>query len=179
MGQDGVIAYLPLPGNLVSMVWSVRNELAQEVNEHVLCDLLAERYNPLKITSLNSAIGRFPLRRTLPQSVSLGRVVLVGDAAHQFLPLAGQGLNVGLSDTAKLCSLIKAYGMIDPGSLSVINRYRRARKEEIESLTWFTETIHDMASDESQLCRSLQDIGFAVVRGSKILRRFFIDKAMG
>lgn len=179
MGQDGVIAYLPLPGNLVSMVWSVRNELAQEVNEHVLCDLLAERYNPLKITSLNSAIGRFPLRRTLPQSVSLGRVVLVGDAAHQFLPLAGQGLNVGLSDTAKLCSLIKAYGMIDPGSLSVINRYRRARKEEIESLTWFTETIHDMASDESQLCRSLQDIGFAAVRGSNIFRRFFIDKAMG
>ncbi|MDA0238190.1 MAG: FAD-dependent monooxygenase, partial [Proteobacteria bacterium] len=179
MGKDGVIAYLPLPGNLVSMVWSVTDELAHDIDEHVLCDLLAKRYDPLKISGLESAIGRFPLRRVLPQSVALGRVVLVGDAAHQFLPLAGQGLNVGLSDTAKLCFLIKQYGTTDPGSLSVVNRYRRARKEEIESLTWFTEAIHDIAVDGSELCHSFQDLGFASVRHSNILRRFFIDKAMG
>ena len=179
MGHDGVIAYLPLPGNLVSMVWSLKDELAQDIDEHVLCDFLAERYNPLEIGGLKSAIGRFPLRRVLPQSVASGRVVLVGDAAHQFLPLAGQGLNVGLSDTAQLCSLIKEYGLIDPGSLSVINRYRRARKEEIESLTWFTEAIHDMAIDGTEWCHSFQNIGFNSVRRSNILRQFFIDKAMG
>ena len=167
------------PGNLVSMVWSLKDELAQDIDEHVLRDFLAERYNPLEIGGLKSAIGRFPLRRVLPQSVASGRVVLVGDAAHQFLPLAGQGLNVGLSDTAQLCSLIKEYGLIDPGSLSVINRYRRARKEEIESLTWFTEAIHDMAIDGTEWCHSFQNIGFNSVRRSNILRQFFIDKAMG
>lgn len=179
MGAEGVIAYLPLPGNLVSIVWSACDEFAQQLDEDVLPKELAKRYDPLGIVDLVSGIGRFPLRRVLPQTLARGRVVLVGDAAHQFLPLAGQGLNIGLADTAKLTELIKEHGLEDPGALSVVNRYRRARKEEVESFTYFTESMHDLAVSRSSFCRSLRDFGFGAVGRVGALRRFLIQKAVG
>lgn len=179
MGAEGVIAYLPLPGNLASIVWSVHDEFAHGLDEDVLFEKLSKRYNPLGIVDLVSRIGRFPLRRVLPQTVTSGRVVLIGDAAHQFLPLAGQGLNVGLADTAKLTGLVKQYGLEDPGRLAVVNRYRRARKEEIEIFTYFTEVMHDMAVRGSDCYRTLHNIGVGAVRHADVLKRVLIKKAVG
>ena len=179
MGPEGVIAYLPLPGNLASIVWSAPDHLAHRLDENVLLEELANRYDPLGIVRLVSQIGRFPLRRVLPRTTSHRRVILVGDAAHQFLPLAGQGLNVGLADTAKLTALVRQHGLEDPGSLSVINRYRRARKEEIESFTYFTEAMHYMGVGGIDFFRSIQKFGFGAVGKSEALKRFFIQKAVG
>jgi len=179
MGAEGVIAYLPLPGNLASIVWSAHDEFAHGLDEDVLFEKLSKRYNPLGIVDLVSRIGRFPLRRVLPQTVTSGRAVLIGDAAHQFLPLAGQGLNVGLADTAKLTGLVKQYGLEDPGRLAVVNRYRRARKEEIEIFTYFTEVMHDMAVRGSDCYRTLHNIGVGAVRHADVLKRVLIKKAVG
>jgi 2-polyprenyl-6-methoxyphenol hydroxylase-like FAD-dependent oxidoreductase len=106
-------------------------------------------------------------------------VVLVGDAAHQFLPLAGQGLNVGLADVAKLKGLVKQYGLEDPGKLSVVNRYRRARKEEIKSFTYFTEAMHDTVVRGSNFYRPMHNLGFWAVRHANVLKRVLIKKAVG
>ena len=179
MGAEGVIAYLPLPGNLVSIVWSAQDEFVRGLDDDFLFEELSKRYNPLGIVDLVSRIGRFPLRRVLPQTVTSGRVVLIGDAAHQFLPLAGQGLNVGLADTAKLTGLVKQYGLEDPGRLAVVNRYRRARKEEIEIFTYFTEVMHDMAVRGSDCYRTLHNIGVGAVRHADVLKRVLIKKAVG
>ena len=179
MGAEGVIAYLPLPGNLVSLVWSAQDEFVRGLDDDFLFEELSKRYNPLGIVDLVSRIGRFPLRRVLPQTVTSGRVVLIGDAAHQFLPLAGQGLNVGLADTAKLTGLVKQYGLEDPGRLAVVNRYRRARKEEIEIFTYFTEVMHDMAVRGSDCYRTLHNIGVGAVRHADVLKRVLIKKAVG
>ena len=179
MGTEGVIAYLPLPGNLVSIVWSASDELAGQLDENTLSEELAKRYDPLGIVDLVSGIGRFPLLRMLPQTVARGRVVLVGDAAHQFLPLAGQGLNVGLADVAELTALVERHGLEDAGAFSVVNRYRRARKEEVESFTYFTESMHDMAVSRSSFCRAVHGFGFEAVGRTNILKRFLIQKAVG
>ena len=179
MGAEGVIAYLPLPGNLVSIVWSAHNEFAQGLDECGLIEELSKRYDPLGIVDLSSSVARFPLRRALPQTLSHGRVVLVGDAAHQFLPLAGQGLNVGLADVAKLKGLVKQYGLEDPGKLSVVNRYRRARKEEIKSFTYFTEAMHDTVVRRSDFYRPMHNLGFWAVRHANVLKRILIKKAVG
>jgi 2-polyprenyl-6-methoxyphenol hydroxylase-like FAD-dependent oxidoreductase len=179
MGSSGVIGYLPLPGNLVSVVWSTSDDLSGKINEETILSELKNRYDPLNIVSMESGLGRFPLKRGTPSSAAIDRVILVGDAAHQFLPLAGQGLNVGLADVETLASVVKEYGDVDPGCLSVTNRYRRARREEIESFTRFTELIHDTSSSDKAVYRTFQRFGFGAVNQIGILKRFFIDKALG
>ena len=179
MGSSGVIGYLPLPGNLVSVVWSTSDDLSGKINEETILSELKNRYDPLNIVSMESSLGRFPLKRGTPSSAAMDRVILVGDAAHQFLPLAGQGLNVGLADVETLASVVKECGDGDPGCLSVTNRYRRARREEIESFTRFTELMHDTSSSDKAVYRALQRFGFGAVNQIGILKRFFIDKALG
>ena len=58
------------------------------------------------------------------------RVALVGDAAHTMHPMAGQGLNLGMSDVASLSSLIKEAvdsGMDVGGTSLFLDRYNRER----------------------------------------------------
>ncbi len=179
MGSSGVIGYLPLPGNLVSVVWSISDDLSEEISEDTILSELKNRYDPLNIVSVESGLGRFPLKKAIPSTTAKGRVILIGDAAHQFLPLAGQGLNVGLADVETLASVVKDYGDGDAGCLSVTNRYRRARREEIESFTRFTELMHDTSSSDKAVYRVLQRFGFGTVNRVGILKRFFIDKALG
>ncbi|KAL3776137.1 hypothetical protein ACHAW5_003255 [Stephanodiscus triporus] len=58
------------------------------------------------------------------------RVALVGDAAHTMHPMAGQGLNLGMSDVASLANLIKEAldsGMDVGGTSLFLDRYNRER----------------------------------------------------
>ena len=66
---------------------------------------------PLVTEIQPKSIASFPLRFNHAESYmgegSSGRTVLVGDAAHTVHPLAGQGLNLGLSDVQCLARCIE------------------------------------------------------------------------
>ena len=61
------------------------------------------------------------------------RIVLLGEAAHAFPPLAAQGLNLSLRDIMQLVStLADARGRnLDPGSLAALQPYERARRRDV------------------------------------------------
>ncbi|KAJ2349533.1 putative ubiquinone biosynthesis monooxygenase [Coemansia sp. RSA 2618] len=71
----------------------------------------------------------FPLRMRVIDSLVAGRVALVGDAGHVMHPLAGQGLNVGLSDVRCLAHVLEqaACAGEDLGTMAVLDRYNRER----------------------------------------------------
>ena len=62
---------------------------------------------PSLVTSIQSnSLASFPLRLRHASTYIRPRVALIGDAAHTIHPLAGQGLNMGLSDSRALSNAI-------------------------------------------------------------------------
>jgi 2-octaprenylphenol hydroxylase len=131
---DGPLAFLPLPDNWCSVVWSTRPEHAQaleQLDDAALCAALAHAYEErLGAVCEVAARGRFALTRVQARRYLAPRAALLGDAAHTIHPLAGQGVNLGLLDAATLAEIVAdllAAGR-DPGLEGNLRRYERWRR---------------------------------------------------
>lgn len=94
--------------------------------------LLFPEPNPSHPPLAQEVIGprpSFPLRIAQATSYVRPRLALIGDAAHLVHPLAGQGVNIGISDAAALAQSIESavrVGM-DVGDLIMLEEYERRR----------------------------------------------------
>ena len=180
---DGVLALLPLPGKRVSMVWSTQQEHADEL---VACEPgeLAERVGKAS----NAALGEltrtgpaasFPLRLMKAAGITGARLALVGDAAHNVHPLAGQGLNLGLADASSLASAIAARGPDGIGSSAVLARYRRSRAEEIKAMQLTTDGLHRLFQSSAPGVAWLRNTGLRLTERLSPLKRVLVKHATG
>jgi 2-octaprenylphenol hydroxylase len=131
----GPLAFLPLDdAHTVSIVWSADNARARELMALDDCafnvELQAAFGERLGAVGLASARAVIPLALGFAEHYTRHRVALIGDAAHTVHPLAGQGVNLGILDAAVLADTLReATGrQRDPGALSWLRRYERARK---------------------------------------------------
>ncbi|TDR82947.1 UbiH/UbiF family hydroxylase [Paludibacterium purpuratum] len=128
---DGVLAWLPLPGNRISMVWSMSDSARLlALDDAALADTVARAGGEAlgALTTMTPAAA-FPLRLIRPEHVVRQRLALLGDAAHTVHPLAGQGVNLGFQDAAMLAASIGRQG--DPGEWIRLRRYERSRREAV------------------------------------------------
>lgn len=137
--KDGILAYLPLPGNRMSIVWSTADAHADELvdlaarDPSAFCARVAEAGEfSLGDLELLTAPLAFPLRLIKVPDIVDHRVALVGDAAHGIHPLSGHGINLGFGDARVLAAqLLAATEGQDIGEVCWLKRYQRARKEEV------------------------------------------------
>ena len=104
--SDSIIALLPLSENQASIVWSCKNHLADELIKlnrgkfnQKLSEAVEYRFGNLALESDREV---FPLIERSAKDSSKPNLVLIGDAAHNIHPLAGQGVNLGFSDAKEL-----------------------------------------------------------------------------
>lgn len=139
---DSVLAWLPMSGQRVSVVWSTPDpDSALRLSDQALADVVAKlgEYTLGAFSPLASAVA-FPLRLLCTGHTVMQRVVVVGDAAHNVHPLAGQGVNLGLRDVACLARLIEASA--DPGDYFVLRRYQRERREPVMVMQMACDALH-------------------------------------
>jgi len=182
--DDGVLAYLPLPGNRISIVWSTPDDQAD-----VLCALpaeaLAERVAEAGAYTLGrlevlTAPAAFPLRlMRVPQTVA-PRLALVGDAAHGIHPLSGHGINLGFQDAHELAVLLAAIQpWQDIGESRLLQRYQRARREETLLMQSTTDGLRRLFKASSPGLRPLRNMGMSLTNGLPILKNALVRYALG
>jgi len=83
--------------------------------------------------ALEPARGHFPMGGLKVNRLVGHRILLMGEAAHAFPPLAAQGLNLSLRDTAELVATLTAARreLRDIGALDSLRPYERARSRDI------------------------------------------------
>lgn len=173
--EDGVLAWLPLPGRRVSMVWSAPDPVADELmglSKDALCARVAAAgQHVLGKLELISDPAAFPLRlMRVPQSVC-ARGVLIGDAAHAIHPLSGHGVNLGFKDAE---SLVKLLGSLpawrDPGDLSLLRKHARARAEEPMLMQLSTDALDRLFKSPNPLLRALRNHGMNLTGSLPVVR---------
>lgn len=145
--NDGIVAWLPLPGNRMSLVWSAPDEVAAELmaaGDDEFVERVAQAGNhSLGQLSLMTPRAGFPLRFMRVNAVVGQRVALIGDAAHAIHPLSGHGINLGFQDAKVLSEKLMAMRpWEDPGDEFMLRAYARERAEEPWLVQYLTHGIN-------------------------------------
>jgi 2-polyprenyl-6-methoxyphenol hydroxylase-like FAD-dependent oxidoreductase len=107
------------------------------------------------------------------------RLALVGDAAHNVHPLAGQGLNLGLADARSLAAGIMQRGPDKVGSRAVLAKYRRSRAEETAAMQFATDGLHRLFDSSVPGIPWLRNAGLRLTEQMAPIKRFLVKRAAG
>lgn len=182
--DEGVLAWLPLPGNRISIVWSAPDGLADELvslSADAFCDRVAAAgANALGRFELLTPPAAFPLRLMRVPKVVAPRLALIGDAAHGIHPLSGHGINLGYQDARVLAETLAAcQPWHDIGNLRILERYQRARKEEVVLLQTSTDALRHLFRSELPGAKPLRNLGMNLTNRLPLLKNVLTRYALG
>lgn len=182
--RDGVLALLPLPGDRVSMVWSTADEHAEQLTHLASAELAAQvasaSQGVLGDLSMITPAAAFPLRMQRVRQLVRPRLALVGDAAHNLHPLAGQGVNLGFRDARELAHVLTQRGpQTDCGDHFLLRRYERARREDIAAMQFATDVLQRLFNNDSPNLARLRNFGLRVTDRQPLLKNLLVQHAVG
>lgn len=180
---EGILALLPLPQKMVSMVWSVSPEQSAALlalpHEELCAQVAAASHHTLGELQLVTPPAAFPLRVLNLPHITAARLALVGDAAHNVHPLAGQGVNLGFRDARELAQVLNNRGaQNDCGDAHLLRRYERARREDILSMQLTTDALKHLFNNHDPLLRIARNLGLAFTNRFTPLKKLLARHAL-
>jgi len=181
--RDGVLALLPLAGDRVSMVWSIVREGALKLLSLPASELAAEvaaaSRDALGALGVVTPAAGFPLRLQRVAQFVKPRVALVGDAAHNVHPLAGQGVNLGFRDARVLTATLSGReARYDCGDHALLRRFERARREDVAAMQLTTHGLQKLFSMETVWVAWARNAGLNLVNLQPQLKNFLVRQAV-
>ncbi|MBJ8505258.1 2-octaprenyl-6-methoxyphenyl hydroxylase [Acinetobacter seifertii] len=176
----GPLALLPLPGEYRrSVVWPVKKGtedewLGEENDQHFLSALqqtYGDRAGKFEKTGKRFS---YPLSQVLAHKQAVGRVILMGNAAHTIHPVAGQGFNLCLRDADVLLRYLvnQLSASDDIGNPDNLLAYEQARLSDQQRVIKFCDTVVRGFSNQNPLLKLIRNTGliaFDVIPGVKPL----------
>lgn len=181
--NDGVLAYLPLPGNRMSIVWSTPDAHAKELLSLPAAEFCARvaaagghALGDLELITPPAAFALKLMR--VPQPVA-PRLALIGDAAHGIHPLSGHGINLGYRDAQALAGVLAdCPPWRDIGEERLLARYRRARREETVLLQTTTDGLRRLFRENLPGLKTLRNMGMNLLNRQSIIKSALVRYAL-
>ncbi len=183
--STGPLAVLPMVDGCCSVVWTQAAEEAERIMalddqkfRTRLQDAFGFRLGKLELESVRV---QFPLELVRAETMIGPRSVLVGNAAHQLHPVAGQGFNLGIRDIALLAEMIidDAGQCRDPGAPRLIEAYAEARRTDHEAVIRFTDGVVRVFSNDWLPAVGARGLGLLFLDHCSMAKHWLTRHAMG
>lgn len=178
--RDGVLAWLPLPGRRISIVWSSRNAdvparlaMPAEVFARHVAEAGAHALGGLRLITPQTA---FPLKRRRARVWVRPGLALIGDAAHTVHPLAGQGVNLGFRDGRLLAHMLASGG--NPGEIGRLQAYAMRRIEDVALMQLATGGLKKLFNNDVPGLQWLRNTGLDLTDRQEWLKQALMRHAM-
>ena len=183
--DTGPLALLPLADeDKVAIVWSLddcqHEQIAALSDAHFLAAFNRALGGDAPVAVGVGPRASFPLRQSHAIDYVEQSLALVADAAHSIHPLAGQGINLGLSDVRVLAEELTA-GVgsgLPVASATLLKRYQRQRKTENLAMMAAMEGFKRGFGSHNPLAVVARNIGLGLVDQRAWLKRWFMDQAL-
>lgn len=184
---NGPLALLPLHDpHRRSVVWTVEQGTEQQwlgtENEQHFLMALQQTYGD-RAGKFEKTGQRFcyPLSQVLAQKQVVGRVVLMGNAAHTLHPVAGQGFNLCLRDADVLVRYLSHQQQqgLDLGDSRVLKNYETARLQDQRRVAHFCDSIVKGFGYRSRGVKFLRNVGILAFDHIPKVKPILANYAMG
>lgn len=183
----GPLALLPLPGEYRrSVVWPVKkgteHEWLGEDNDQHFLNALQQTYGDR--AGKFQKTGRrfsFPLSQVLAEKQAVGRVVLMGNAAHTIHPVAGQGFNLCMRDAYVLVRYLKEQlaQQADLGDAAMLQDYEKSRLTDQQRVIKFCDSVVRGFSNQNPVLKLLRNTGLLAFDTIPGIKPLVANYAMG
>jgi 2-octaprenylphenol hydroxylase len=168
--------------NQFSVVWSMPKELAHDLTLDNLPTHLQkfEKKLSCKIQPTSELLS-FPLSAHHLDEYCDQGVCIIADAAHSIHPLAGQGINLGISDAIILAEEIERAISSDKeiGQLAFLKKYELRRKTLNTSMIKGVDFLFNLFQQDNPYIRLGRNSGLKMVDKLSFLKKNFILHASG
>lgn len=180
--NSGPLALLPLNTHDCAVVWTRKNDEAQALMLGSEADFIEQlqtcfgwRLGKLKLSAPRRA---FSLSLIRTEKMISQRAVIIGNAAHQLHPVAGQGFNLGLRDVMVLAQMLKTHEG-DIGESEFLNRFAKNRHADQAKTIYFTDTVVRLFSNEWLALAAVRNLGLAILDMLPFAKSVLARHAMG
>ena len=168
--------------NQFSVVWSMPKELAHDLtldNLHTHLHKFEKKLS-CKIQATSKLLS-FPLSAHHLDEYCDHGVCIIADAAHSIHPLAGQGINLGISDAIILAEEIERAISSDKeiGQLAFLKKYELRRKTLNASMIRGVDFLFNLFQQDNPYFRLGRNSGLKMVDKLSFLKKNFILHASG
>lgn len=181
-GHVGIMAWLPLPDNKVSIVWSVSSQYAEK-----LLKLDAAAFTQQVMLLGNAILGNFelmnepaafPLVLKTASEIVKNSAVLLGDAAHRIHPMAGQGVNLGFRDVIDLLAVLSGrHQLQNINDAALLAHYARMRKADLLKMTSLTNGLYHLFDSRHHVLKNVRNWGLESSKLS-VIKRMLVNQAV-
>ena len=168
--------------NQFSVVWSMPKELAHDLSLENLSTHIQKFEKKLSCKiKVTSELLSFPLSAHHLDEYCDHGVCVIADAAHSIHPLAGQGINLGISDAIILAEEIERAINSDKeiGQLAFLKKYELRRKTLNASMIRGVDFLFNLFQQDNPYLRLGRNSGLKVVDKFSFLKKNFILHASG